>query len=80
MKTSAIFSLDIRDFLKSLVVAALAPILVIIQRSADAGTFVGLYISGPTVSENWKHAAMAALAGMAAYLIKNYFTTAQTFK
>jgi len=67
MKTSEFMTLNWQDLAKGLVIAALTPVLVIIQQSVDAGS----------LTLNWKSIAMAAIAGGCAYLLKNLFTPAQ---
>jgi len=67
MKTSNLYSLDWRDLVKGLVVAVLTPCFVIIQNSIDAGQLIF----------NWKQLAMAAVGGLVAYLMKNFFTPSQ---
>jgi len=65
--TSQKYSLNWRDVSKGLIVAALTPVLVIIQNSLDAGS----------LTFNWKNIGISAVAGMLAYLVKNFFTPAQ---
>ena len=65
--TSQMFSLKTRDVLKALLMAALAPVLFLIQQSIAAGDW----------TFNWKELGMAAIAGFIGYLIKNFFTPAQ---
>jgi hypothetical protein len=43
--------------------AVLTPAILIIQQSLEAGT----------LTFNWKHIAMASVAGGFAYLVKNFF-------
>ena len=64
--TSKKYSLNIKDVLRSFLVAIVTPILVEVQRIADSGVFV----------INYKQMAMIAIGACAAYLIKNYFTPA----
>lgn len=65
MKDSKLFSVNIKDLLKGLVMAVLTPCVLIIQQSLEAGSF----------TFNWHQIAMAAVAGGTAYLVKNYFTS-----
>ena len=64
MKDSKLFSLNLKDLLKGLLLAILTPAVLIIEQSLDAGTLVF----------NWNHILMASLAGGVAYLVKNFFT------
>lgn len=68
VKTSEQFWLNAKDFGKALIVAVLTPCLLIIQQTIAAGS----------LTLNWKEIAMAAVAGGVGYLIKNFFTPAQT--
>lgn len=70
MKTSNLFSLNWQDILKALVVAAITPVIPIIENSFAAGTF----------TLNWHNIAVAAAGGAFAYLTKNFFTPAQTIQ
>jgi H+/Cl- antiporter ClcA len=63
MKRSNKFKLGVRDYLKGVLLAALSGVLFFIQDSLASEAFVF----------NWKKLAMAAVAGMVAYLIKNFF-------
>lgn len=56
------FSLQLRDWVRGLVIAALTPVFVIIQQSLDAGE----------LTFNFKAIGMAALAGGLAYIVKNF--------
>jgi len=64
MKVSKLFSLNLKDLLKGLIVAVLAPAIVIIQQSLDEGVLVF----------DWKQILMASLAGAGAYLLKNFLS------
>ena len=64
MKDSKLFSLNLKDLLKGLLLAILTPAILIIEQSLEAGTLVF----------NWNHILMASLAGGVAYLVKNFFT------
>ena len=57
-------SLDIRDFLKGLVMAVIVPALLAIQQSLTAGE----------LTINWKALGITAVASFIGYLIKNFFT------
>lgn len=61
--TSKKFALNWLDIAKAALMAALTPVLVLIQNSLDAGVF----------TFNWKNLLMAAIGGFVAYLIKNFF-------
>ena len=58
------YTLKTRDFLKGALMAVLVPAVYIIQTSLDAGV----------LTFNWKQIAIAAVSGLLAYLIKNFFT------
>lgn len=64
MKDSKLFSLNLKDLLKGLLLAVLTPAILIIEQSVDAGSLVF----------NWQHILMASIAGGLAYLTKNFFT------
>ncbi|MES2382482.1 MAG: hypothetical protein V4538_15650 [Bacteroidota bacterium] len=64
IKTSKQFAINWLDIAKASLMAALTPMLVLIQNSLDAGIFVF----------NWKALTMAAIGGFVAYLLKNFFT------
>lgn len=68
IKTSEQFWLNAKDFGKALIVAVLTPVLLIVQQSIAEGS----------LTLNWKEIGMAAVAGGVGYLIKNFFTPAQT--
>ena len=67
MKTSGMFKLNWQDAAKGLLMAILAPVLVLLQQSIDAGA----------LTLNWKLLGMAAVGGGVGYLIKNFFTPTQ---
>ena len=58
------YSLSKLDWLKSLIMAGLVPVLYIIQTS----------LTNNELTFNWKQIGIAAISGMVAYLIKNFFT------
>ncbi|MBA3663955.1 MAG: hypothetical protein H0W61_07075 [Bacteroidetes bacterium] len=62
------FSLNKKDLLKAILMAILTPVLVLIQNSLDAGHF----------DFHWKPLTMAAIGGLVAYLLKNYFAPTRT--
>lgn len=62
------FSLQLRDWLRGLVIAALTPVFVIVQQSLDMGHLVF----------NWQSIGMAALAGGMAYIVKNFLEPTKT--
>lgn len=64
MTKSNYFSLNGKDLIKGLVIAILTPALLIIQQSLDAGIW----------TFNWKQIAMASVAGLVSYLMKNLLT------
>ena len=57
------FTLNGNDFIKGLIVAALSPIVPIITELINSGNLVF----------DWKKIGLAALGGLAAYLVKNFF-------
>ena len=61
---STMFTIKTRDLIKGAVMAVLVPVLLIIQQSIAAGDLIF----------NWKAIGMAAIAGLVAYLLKNFFT------
>jgi hypothetical protein len=61
---STFLTLSTRDFIKGAVMAAIIPVLLIIQQSIAAGDLVF----------NWKAIAMGAIAGFVGYLLKNWLT------
>jgi hypothetical protein len=60
-------SVNLRDILRGLLIAALTPVIVLIQQSLDAGQLVF----------NVKALGMAAIGGGLAYIVKNVFSPAQ---
>jgi hypothetical protein len=56
-------TLAMSDIVRGLIMAVLTPAVLIIQQSLEAGT----------LTFNWKHIAMASVAGGFAYLVKNFF-------
>lgn len=66
-KTSKKYRLDLLDLGKALLIAALTPVLVIVQSTLDSGS----------LTFNWKAIGMAAIAGGLSYLLKNFFTPQQ---
>lgn len=65
--TSKQFRVNWRDIAKALLIAAITPVLVIVQSELDSGNM-----------PSWKSIGMAAVGGAVAYLIKNFFTPSQT--
>lgn len=66
--TSKQFSINFQDIGKGLIVAIGTPILLIIQQS----------IAANSLTFNWKEIVMAGIGGLTTYLLKNFFTPAQT--
>jgi hypothetical protein len=64
MKSSKLFSLNLADFMKGLLMAILASVFAVIKTSVEAGTFS---FDLPTIGKY-------ALMGAVAYLAKNFFT------
>lgn len=63
MTTSKKYKLNKFDVLKGLLLAGASAVLFTVQDSLDAGVLVF----------EWKKIGMAAIGGMVAYLIKNFF-------
>ncbi len=63
MSDSKKYKLGKLDILKGLFLASISSVLFFIQDSVDGGEFIF----------EWKKIGMAAVGGMAAYLIKNFF-------
>jgi hypothetical protein len=68
MKTSSLFSLDLKDLGKGLLVAVGGAMITAIQTSLQAGT----------LTFNWKSIGSVALSAGLSYLSKNFFTPAKT--
>jgi len=66
MKTSNLYSLDLKDLAKGLVVAIGSAVITTIQTSLQAGS----------LNFNWKLIGTVALGAGIAYLGKNFFTSA----
>jgi len=66
MKTSNLYSLDLKDLAKGLVVAIGSAVITTIQTSLQAGS----------LNFNWKLIGTVALGAGIAYLGKNFFTPA----
>ena len=66
MKTSDLFSLDLKDIGKGLIVAVGSAVVTTVQTSLQSGS----------LNFNWKLIATVALGAGLAYLGKNFFTTA----
>jgi hypothetical protein len=68
MKTSNLYSLDLKDLAKGLIVAVGSAVITTIQTSLQAGS----------LNFNWKLIGTVALGAGIAYLGKNFFTPAST--
>lgn len=68
MKTSSLFTLNLKDLGKGLLVAVGGAVIATIQTSLQAGS----------LDFNWKLIGTVALAAGISYLAKNFFTPAQT--
>jgi membrane protein implicated in regulation of membrane protease activity len=66
MKTSDLFSLDLKDIGKGLIVAVGSAVVTTVQTSLQAGS----------LNFNWQLIGTVALSAGLAYLSKNFFTTA----
>lgn len=65
--TSTQYTLNLRDVLKSLLMAVLTPIIFIVSDSVNAGSLIF----------DWHKILIAGLAGGLAYIVKNFFTPSQ---
>jgi hypothetical protein len=68
MQTSSLFSLNLQDLGKGLVVTVGGAVIAAVESSIQAGT----------VSLNWQSIGSVALAAGLSYLGKNFFTPAKT--
>jgi hypothetical protein len=68
MQTSSLFSLNIKDLAKGILVAVGSAVIAAIETSVQAGF----------LSFNWKSIGGVALAAGLSYLGKNFFTAAKT--
>lgn len=68
MKTSSLFTLDLKDLGKGLLVAVGGAVIGAIETSVKVGS----------LTFDWKAIGGIALASGLAYLAKNFFTPAQT--
>jgi hypothetical protein len=66
MKTSSLYSLDLRDLTKGIIIAAASAVITTIQTTLQAGSF----------DLNWKLIGTVAISAGLAYLGKNFFTSA----
>lgn len=64
---SKLFSLNIQDFFKGLVVAVISAVVTFLYNTMDSGEVVF----------NWKQIATISLTSALAYIIKNYLTNAE---
>lgn len=65
--TSSIYSLDIRDTLKGILVAFIGAIITPVTESLNAGV----------LTFDWKHILTGGITAGLAYLVKNFFTPAK---
>lgn len=68
MQTSPLFSLDLQDLAKGLLVAVGSAVIAAVETSIRAGS----------LTFNWRTIGCVALAAGLSYLGKNFFTPAQT--
>ena len=68
MKTSKLFSLNLRDLGKGLLVAVGGAVIAAVETSLQAGS----------LTFNWRSIMGVAIAAGLSYLGKNFFTPAQT--
>lgn len=66
MKNSPLFSLNLKDVLKGLLMAILTPAIVVIEQSVNAGS----------LHFDWNSITLASIGGGLAYLLKNFLTPA----
>jgi len=66
MKTSDLYSIDLKDLAKGLIVAVGSAVIATIQTSLQAGS----------LSFNWELIGTVALGAGTAYISKNFFTPA----
>jgi hypothetical protein len=67
------FTLQVRDFLKGLLVSVLTSVIVVVQSTIEQGS----------LTFNWKQIGMVAVGSAVAYLAKNFFsapTVVTTYK
>lgn len=65
MKKSKKNMLNTKDLVKAFIMSIIAPVLVVLQQAADTHTLTDIH---------WKAVGMAAVAGGAGYLLKNFLT------
>lgn len=70
MNQSNFLSLGVRDFLRGLAIAVIAPVILVIQQSLELGELVF----------NWKLIATTAISAGLAYVVKNLFTSPDSAK
>jgi len=68
MQTSSLFSLNLQDLGKGLIVAVGGAVIAAVESSIQAGS----------ISLNWQSIGSVALAAGLSYLGKNFFTPAKT--
>jgi hypothetical protein len=68
MQTSSLFSLNFKDLGKGLLVAIGGAVIAAVETSVQVGT----------LTFSWKAICGVALAAGLSYLVKNFFTPAQT--
>ncbi|AMR33953.1 hypothetical protein A0256_22140 [Mucilaginibacter sp. PAMC 26640] len=68
MKSSPIFSINLKDLTKGLIVAIGSAVITALQTTLQAGSF----------TVDWKSIGTVALAAGLSYLLKNFFTPAQS--
>ena len=64
--TSNQFTLNVKDLLKGLLIAVIAPVFTVIMNSLNAGS----------LEFNWKAIAITALSAGLAYILKNFLAPA----
>lgn len=67
MHSSPLFSLNLKDLLKGLIIAMLSAVIATLQTTFQAGSF----------AVNWHSVGAVATAAGLSYLLKNFFTPSE---
>lgn len=70
MKTSPLFTINLRDIAKGLIVAVAGAVITVIQSSVNAGN----------LKFNWHAIGVTALSAGIGYLVKNFLTAEKLIK
>jgi len=68
MQPSKLYSINWRDAIRGLIIAVGSPVLVAIERTIDAGK----------MDFSWKSLVMIGIGAGCTYLVKNFFTSADS--